>query len=117
MQTKAIAHFLQPLTEKANWITRSYAGKAFWWRFHALRVGNAGGGLTGSLALTKGPAGPRGLDGAWFLSGDYLSGLGSPGVKLDKVAIGIDGDIDLRGFFASPPVSGRASTRFASMSV
>jgi hypothetical protein len=51
------------------------------------------------LALTKGPAGPRGLDGAWFLSGDHLSGLGSPGVKLDKVAIGIDGDIDLRGFF------------------
>ena len=67
--------------------------------FHILRVENSGGGLTGSLALTKGPAGPRGLDGAWFLSGDYLSGLGSPGVKLDKVAIGNDGDIDLRGFF------------------
>jgi hypothetical protein len=29
MQTKAIAHFLQPLTEKANWITRSFAGEAF----------------------------------------------------------------------------------------
>src|SRR5712671_4833425 len=26
LQTKAIAHFRQPLTEKANWITRSKAG-------------------------------------------------------------------------------------------
>src|SRR3954451_20600383 len=31
---------------KRDWITSSCAGKAFWWRFHALRVGNAGGGLT-----------------------------------------------------------------------
>src|SRR4030081_3957795 len=56
LQTKAIAHFRQPLTEKANWITRSkagahpssaqqadkwipaFAGKAIRWRFYQGRV-------------------------------------------------------------------------------
>jgi hypothetical protein len=54
MQTKAIAHFLQPLTEKANWITRSFAGKAIRWRFYQGRVGRPAGG---QLAMTIGVSG------------------------------------------------------------
>ena len=36
------------------------------------------------------------------------------GIKLDKVDVSIDGEIDLRGFWVSTTRSGLASMRFAS---